>query len=113
MPENNNTTLDPNVEARFAQMEEALASMQKENEFLKKSLSKKETPAAPEKKEKPKTPDKTFTVDGKEYKFLVPVFRILNKERQPVDMTAVDALTDKDVLQALVYNKSGVIAEVE
>lgn len=93
------------ADKKQADQDKALAKMAKENDSLKAGLK---ASATPEKEVELVLPTQTFKVGGKEYKFASKKF-ILDK----VEMTAIDALSDKDVLKKLVDKGSGVIVEVE
>jgi predicted Zn-dependent peptidase len=93
------------LEERLAKAETAINILQKENSTLKAFVSS--APGQKPPTEKPKLPEKTFKVDEKEYKFVVPSF---NYKGQLI--TAVDALTDNEILIDLVKRKSGVIQQI-
>lgn len=97
----------PAAEIRLAQLEQGMLILQEENKALRSELAA--VPAVTDAVPKtPKIPEKTFKVGGTEYKFVVPQFRN-GKEI----ITAVDALTDKELLAELVAKGSGVIREIE
>ena len=105
--DNNTTAPNPNADllARIEALEKGHAALTAENAALRKGLKAAETPA--KEKPKPVIPTQTFQVGRKTYKFIVPAFRIGDK-----DMTATDALTDEELLADLVHNESGIITEV-
>jgi uncharacterized coiled-coil protein SlyX len=103
----------PETEKRIAALEKQgdsqTKTIQQQNktiEALTKQLKSVDAPDTQE-KEPPVLPTKSFTVDGREFKFVVAEFFYKGES-----MTAVDALTEKEVLAALVEKGSGVIQEV-
>ena len=101
------------IEDRFKALEKTassqaqiIASLQKENAALTKSLQKSGS-TDPKVEELPKIPDTVFEVGGKKYRFIVPVFRHKSER-----VTSIDALTDEEILTYLVDTGSEMIQEV-
>lgn len=90
---------------------EQLKQVQSENAELKEKLSELASTGAVEaaQDEAPKIPSETFTSGKKKYKFLVPKFLHPKKGT----LTALEALTDKEVLDGLVKSESNLIEEVK
>lgn len=104
------------TQAQYEQLMQMIGQLQKAVDTVSaENLALKKQTAAPKEPELPTIPDKTFDVHGKTYKFVVASFRIpqgLIENQDSLIMTAKDALTDDDMLLALVLMNSGIIKEV-
>ena len=95
------------LEQKSLSQQKTIDQQTKTIEALTKQLSIAGPTAKAQKAEKPKIPDQTFKVGDQEFKFVLAEF-IYGEQK----MTAIDALTDTDVLADLVDKKSGVIQEL-
>lgn len=88
---------------------EEFEALQAQYADLQKQLAKMvAADKAPEAPAKPEIPNKTFKVNGKEYKFKFAQFIIPGVGKR----TALEALTDKDLLKRLVESNSGLVREI-
>lgn len=104
----------------FSKLNELFKSQSKEMDAISKKVKTLQAENAELKKAAAEADDKTegeekvielpttlFEVNGLKYKFIVPKFIISGKQ-----MTALDALSNPDLLAALVEKQSGLIALV-
>lgn len=123
MSDQEKNEMSPATAAIIEQMQQQIADLQARSESaaqdnealkaetaaLKKALAAATAPTKPT-ATKSLVPEDTFEVDGTKYRFRVPRFRMPIKGVLGGAMiTAVDALADKELLEFLVTNQSGVI----
>lgn len=132
-PDNNTPDANADIAKRLEQLETQNADLQKEvkglqeapagNDALNKRVEQLESenkdlknqikkivasPEEPEATKPPTIPEKSFTVDGRQFRFTKAQFYAPGHGK----MTAEEAMTQKDVQVDLVKRKSGVIREV-
>ena len=102
------------VEASNASLQKSVDGLTKENAAMKSQLKLVPQSQEASKKVKPTVPDKTFEVEGKTFKFKVAKFHWKGgKDKASYEITALDALNEPSILEALVNSGSELIKEVE
>ena len=100
------------MQEQIAVLQQSLTAVQDENAALKAQVEKSGN-TKPAEKVKPTVPTDTFKVGKMNYQFVSARFVLpKTKEREAMELTAIDALDNQAVLAELVERKSGAIKEV-
>ncbi|MFC4261933.1 hypothetical protein ACFOWM_03520 [Ferruginibacter yonginensis] len=89
----------------IASLIEANKTLAEQNEALKKVVSSATTIETAAKKELPKLPEENLKHKGKEFRWTIPVFTIVEEGEEPILITAAAAATDEKIIAKILSVK--------